>query len=384
MNRRNIMVKLILDYEEIAHSTDKFKQDNIQPILLGLFGEVGSIMAAVKKRKRENKAFFAYEKAVMDELGDAFWYFTALTRRYGLSVSEVISGSVVNNINPALLQANENPQYPVVQGLGIITGTNDISQALIKLGQATASLLEIESVDQPKRQQLLGAFAAAFFEVTLKAKISFKEILEFNNDKTIGHFSPISDFDLPDFDKDFPHEEQLPRKFKIKIKERKDGRVYMQMKGVFIGSLLTDNIKDEDFFRFHDALHFAHVAILHWSPSIRGLLKRKRKSKPDFDENQDGGRGVLVEEGLTAWVFSKAKDLEYFEGHKTISIDIIKTIKDFVKGYEVQDCPAALWEKAILDGYKVFRKVKDKRGGYIIGDRDKRTLTYKPLKEEDD
>ncbi len=377
------MVKLIVDYEKIAHSTDRFEQDDIQSILLGLFGEVGSIMAAVKKHKREEEAFFGYRKAVIDELGDAFWYFTALTKRYGLPVSDVISDSVKNNKNPHLLQTNADPQHPIAQALESPKSTEDISKALIKLGQVTSSLLDIENSDKAKRHQILGAFVVAFFEVTVQANISFEEILNANSKKTQDIFIMPDYADLPTFDAKFPPEEQFPRQFRFKIKERENGSAYMQMNDVFIGNLLKDNIKGEDFFRFHDALHLAYVAILHWSPNIRALLKRKRKSNPDFDDNEDGGRAIVIEEGLTGWVFSKAKDLKYFDGHEKISVDILKTIRDFVKGYEVEKCPERLWQEAIVEGYKVFREVMENRGGYIIGDMDKRTLRYELLEKED-
>ena len=40
---------------------------------------------------------------------------------------------------------------------------------------------------------------------------------------------------------------------------------------------------------------------------MRALIKHKRKSKPDYDEAQDSGRAIVVEEGLTAWIFTDPK-----------------------------------------------------------------------------
>ena len=68
-------------YCDEAKATDRFEDDEIQPILLGLFGEVGGVMSAVKKLKREKKAYIGFRANVIDELGDTFWYFTALARR---------------------------------------------------------------------------------------------------------------------------------------------------------------------------------------------------------------------------------------------------------------------------------------------------------------
>jgi hypothetical protein len=57
-------------------------------------------------------------------------------------------------------------------------------------------------------------------------------------------------------------------------------------------------------------------------------------------------------------------------------------VGQFVRGYEVEACPLKLWENAILQGYAVFRQVRDNNGGIVIGDRDARTIAYKPLKGE--
>ena len=108
----------------------------------------------------------------------------------------------------------------------------------------------------------------------------------------------------------------------------------------------------------------------------------KRKSKPKYDEEQDSGRAIVVEEGLTAWIFSRAKELNFFEKQEKISLGILKTIGEFVSGYEVEKCPLKLWEKAILDGYAVFRQLKENQGGWIIGDREQRTIKYMPLELE--
>ena len=151
------------------------------------------------------------------------------------------------------------------------------------------------------------------------------------------------------------------------------------MNNVFVGEPLTDNIADPDGYRFHDVFHFAHAAILHWSPTFRALIKRKRKSVPTVDETQDGGRAIVVEEGLTAWIFVRAKELNFFEGQDKVSFDLLKGVSQFVRGYEVEACPLRLWERAILQGYVVFRKVRDKKGGIVVGDRATRTISYKPL-----
>ena len=148
---------------------------------------------------------------------------------------------------------------------------------------------------------------------------------------------------------------------------------------MFLGDPLTDNIRDPDGYRFHDVFHLAHAAVLHWSPVFRALIKHKRKSDPTFDEAEDGGRAIVVEEGLTAWIFTQAKETGFFSGRNKVSLDMLKTVERFVAGYEVEQCPLKLWQSAILQGYRAFLQVRENEGGILIGDREARTLTFRPF-----
>ncbi|MFT5103897.1 MAG: NTP pyrophosphatase (non-canonical NTP hydrolase) [Candidatus Latescibacterota bacterium] len=366
------------EYERLIEKTDRFLKSDLTPILLGLYGEVGSIMSASKKYHRENKAYVGYKDAVVEEFGDAIWYFTALCRRMDVKISDVFASSVEGGCN-RYISANDQTNSPLSQ---IITPSSlvKLDGALLHLGFVSAQLLKIEgpSSEVPK---LLIEFARVYLQAMQSIELSFAQVLKGNVKKAFGRFSIPALESLPDFDAVFPEEEQLPRKFEIHITQRKSGQCYLRWNGVFIGSPLTDNIKDPDDYRFHDVFHFAHAAILHWSPTFRALIKQKRKSDPVFDEAQDGGRAIVVEEGLTAWLFSYSKDLDYFEGHDGVSFDVLKTIQKFVHGYEVEQCPLKLWEDAILQGYSVFRQIRKNNGGVVVGDREKRRLSYRSIGE---
>jgi aryl-alcohol dehydrogenase-like predicted oxidoreductase len=52
---------------------------------------------------------------------------------------------------------------------------------------------------------------------------------------------------------------------------------------------------------------------LGWSPVLRGLLKRKRKSNAKIDENEDGARAAIIEEGIATWIFNNAKRRNFYE-----------------------------------------------------------------------
>lgn len=359
--------------------TDQLPGDDLQPVLLGLFGEVGSIMATAKKFHREKEAYAGYRHAVEEEFGDALWYFTALCRRLNVRVDEILAAAASGEGYASSVAANDLVDSPISR-VATPLAAPELDPALLQLGEAAVGLFAIRDLQTDSRSGLT-AFADRYLRALNAARVTFAEVVRMNLGKTVGRFLSPDYQHLPDFDRDFMPEEQLPRKFEITIDQRASGRSYLRMNGVFIGDPLTDNILDSDGYRFHDVFHFAHAAILHWSPTFRALIKHKRKSNPKIDEAQDGGRAVVVEEGLSAWIFARSKELDYFEGQKRLSFDLLKTVQQFIAGYEVEACPLSLWEIAILQGYGVFRQVKRHLGGTIVCDRTARTVEYRPLEE---
>ena len=368
---------LLRDYMRAIEPTDKLSQSGLRPILMGLFGEVGSIMAVSKKCRREQDAYPEYHRAIEEEFGDVLWYFTALCRYLKVGVDVVFSEAVDKYGYDENISASDLPGSPLARVLSV-NELPTLDMALLNLGQATAVLLNIDSPDE-QTSDLLRTFSNRYLQALQAAHLNFSKIIRMNIEKVRGRFLDPGPSTLPVFDKDFTNEERLPWQFEIKITQRKSGCGYLQWNGVFIGEPLTDNILSPDGYRFHDVFHFAHAAILHWSPVFRALIKQKRKSRPQIDEAEDGGRAIVVEEGLTAWIFSRAKQLNFFEEHNSVSFDLLKTIQQFVQGYEVEACPLKLWEQAILNGYSVFRQVQSNNGGIVVGDRKDRTLTYKPI-----
>jgi NTP pyrophosphatase (non-canonical NTP hydrolase) len=368
---------LFTEYITGAEPADRFPKTEIQPILLGLFGEIGSVMSAVKKHKREKDAFTGYRQAVEEEFGDALWYFTALCGRLGAGVDMILAEAAKNGKYKTSIAASGLVVGPLSQ-VSAVAEMPQLDDVLLGLGRASAQLLSI-SVADPDAHGKLVEFADCYLHALQASGVSFAEVVRLNLAKVRGRFLTPDPASLPTFDMKFPEDERLPLEFEIVIKERKSGQSCMQWNGVFIGDPLTDNIRDPDGYRFHDVFHFAHAAILHWSPTFRALIKHKRKSDPEVDEAQDSGRAIVVEEGLSAWIFSRAKLLEFFERQGSVSFDLLKTVGQFVQGYEVEACPLKLWEDAILQGYGVFRQVRSSNGGIIIGNRTNRRIAYKSL-----
>jgi len=133
------------------------------------------------------------------------------------------------------------------------------------------------------------------------------------------------------FDHDFPEYERFPRTFEINLTEEiEDNSVKVRafINGKQIGNYLTDNSYSGDGYRFHDVFHLSYVAVLGWSPVMRSNLKLKRKSNPRIDEVEDGGRAAAIEEGISALVFSYAKDHGLLEGVSEIDEQLLKIIKN--------------------------------------------------------
>jgi len=350
--------------KEISH-TDFLPGGDIRPVLMGLVGEVGSVLAAGKKLDREGSVFSGYRATIQEELGDTLWYFTRLCERLNLEIDAVFSAAAKDGRESGYAHTTRPPHA-----------------ALLALGGALSDVLTVRR-RRADNFPLLCAFASQYLRVVRASRLSLEKIAEQNTKKTTGRFLNANFNELPRFDDRFPTEEQLPRKFKVVITQRESGQSYLQYNGVFVGDPLTDNIGDQDGYRFHDVFHFAYAAVLNWSPVFRALLKQKRKSNKKYDQEQDGGRAVVVEEGLTAWIFSRAKKLEFFADQRSLSFDMLKTIEEFVQGYEVEACPLSLWERAILQGYQVFRKVHKNNGGIVYGDLKTRSIRYRPLRLRD-
>jgi len=162
--------------------------------------------------------------------------------------------------------------------------------------------------------------------------------------------APMSSFM---FDAEYPAGEQLPRKLTLLLEDtvfenRRVVRISMADTGGQVGAKLTDNAYTEDGYRFHDAFHLAYAAVLGWSPVLRDLLERKRRSKPQVDEVEDGGRATAIEEGISALVFADAKDRSMYATSTDVDSTILRIIKNMTGHLEVSVRSYKEWQDAIL------------------------------------
>lgn len=381
----------VQDYSKNALATDLRREaESLNFPLLGLFGEVGSLLAEVKKKQRDPISYRAYAAAVTEELGDVLWYLNLVAARGGFSFAEIVTNLAHDGDDwqsesgePITFQALQPPVLTTM-----LTPSKAFEATLIELAAQVGLLLADHLAEDLHRDhRRLGSRLVAILEILIRASNEAGVTLEAaavkNATKTTDRWPTQKEYPKL-FDAGFPPEEQLPRSIKISIFERDVGGkryVFQTCNGLNIGDRLTDNAMKQDDYRFHDVFHYAYVAILGWSPVTRSLFRLKRKSAPLIDEAQDGARAALIEEGVTTWIFGQAVEMDFFKGVKNgeLPFNILKQIKQFVAGYEAEQCPDWLWEDAILQGYAAFRYLREHRRGTIILDTERRKLKIEPL-----
>lgn len=286
------------DYQQQAQATDQLPAGDPNAVivpLLGMAGEVGSLLAEYKKYLRDKDAHVLFPRQVAEELGDILWYLANTATKFDLDLADIAADNL----------AKTRDRWP--------------------------------PADTNAKYRL--------------------------------------------FDDDFPTEEQLPRSFTVKITDsvgaEGKGRITLTIDGVPAGDPLQDNAYDEDGYRFHDVFHLAHAAKLGWSPVLRGKLlrpNRKRRSIPDVDEVEDGGRAIVIDEAIVAYVWEYARRHRFLAGVTTVDYPVLKTIRQLTGGLEVAARSAHDWEEAILVGYKIFREVRARRGGVLAVDLHTRSI----------
>lgn len=178
-------------------------------------------------------------------------------------------------------------------------------------------------------------------------------------------------------DESFPVHEQLPRSFSVRFEEvTEEGRhrIRIYWDDDQIGDHLTDNAYDDDGYRYHDVFHLAYAAVLGWSPVMRRLMKRKRRSNTVVDEVEDGGRAQVIEEAVAAYVYQYGRNHADLANVSTVDYALLKTVKELTSGLEVSRRSIRDWERAILAGFDVWRWLVRRRSGVVRCDLKQRSI----------
>jgi NTP pyrophosphatase (non-canonical NTP hydrolase) len=371
-------------YQDVAKRTDKMDSKSFEMPVLGLFGEVGGLLSALKKKQRDKENFVNYDSTILEELGDVLWYFTSIATRANLEL-DILAQKMGRGIEDWENADNfKNLTFLDIEKLAPSLPIKEFSNRLTELAGKVGDLANDYSAGKFKanRDNLSGHLVEIFRALLAAAnagRISINRAAHENLRKTYSRW-PIEEKYPSLIDENIDEEdEKLPRRFKVFIKEKKAKDKYFVIQkcnDIIIGDRLTDNKTEKDDYRFHDVFHIAYAVHLGWSPVLRTLFRVKRKSDPDTDENQDGARAILIEEGVASFVFSHALKRDFFNNAKQVDYDLLKSIQEMIQGYEVQRCALWQWEKAILDGFKIFQSLKKHRSGYVTADLEAHTLKF--------
>ena len=347
-------------YAESAARTDQFgeRPEHAELLAAGLLGEVGSVLAEIKKEVREEGVYPAQRRRLVEEVGDAMWYLTRLL---------------------AVLAPDSLPQFATELGRPATPSGSPVSAALVLAREVGQLCGKVEEGEVDVARQLLLEVAGLFGSVARGGGVDLAEAASENLAKIESRWPAVREHG-PLFDTDYPAYEQLPRMLSVDFKRLKRGgteSVLLRSGGLNMGDRLTDNSKDPDFYRYHDVIHLSYAAYLGWSPVIRSLLRCKRKSRPEIDEVEDGARAAVAEEAVSFAVFQRAKEMDLFEGVDSVDFDLLKAVRELVVGLEVHVRPYWQWEEAILEGYRAFRQLTRNHGGVVEINVNERSLMYR-------
>jgi NTP pyrophosphatase (non-canonical NTP hydrolase) len=289
--------------------------------LLGLGGEVGTLQTNQKKIVRDGPIHRDHRVLAIEDLGDILWYVADTATWLGVDLDDVVRANLAKIAARWPRHSKALPSVPSTSPAG----------SLFERGHGIGPARLFDGGHQTIAERLPRRMTV--------------------------HIAPSP----------YSADPELPP------------RVLPVCDGVPCGNLVGDNAYDDDGYRYHDAFHLAYLAVLGWSPVQRALLHRKRKATPRVDDVEDGGRAIAIEEGLAAFVFEAASRASFFDGVGYVDSEILRLCRRTTINLEVGVCTELEWERAILDGFKVWRLLREHGHGSIHCDLDARTIDARPL-----
>jgi NTP pyrophosphatase (non-canonical NTP hydrolase) len=211
--------------------------------------------------------------------------------------------------------------------------------------------------------------------------MSLQEIAEINLEKTKDRFEEVDLLSTPRIDEKY--ENPFPDSFIVQFVEEPGlhfpvVKMFLEREDSIepLGDPLTDNSRKPDDYRFHDVFHLGHVAFLGWSPVLRDLMKLKRKSDPVILDNEDRGRSQVAEEAVTLIIYNYAKGNRMLKKSDRVDTELLNMVKQLVKELEVSTVSSFVWEKVIIESYKVFHEVVKNKGGRVLVSPKDRVLQF--------
>jgi NTP pyrophosphatase (non-canonical NTP hydrolase) len=188
------------EYQRFTTRTDRNERpgtEGLDFVLLGLFGEVGSLLSALKKKQRDKDAFIAYHDAVIEELGDALWYFANASLRAGLSLSSIAGRAPATLDNWDYHGLSQAVTFADLQQsnrafMGPIAGDVVEHRLLVLAGKVGQLLEDWSSKRIATNRDVLSADLVEIFRALLiaadDAEVSLDEAARRNVVKTLGRW----------------------------------------------------------------------------------------------------------------------------------------------------------------------------------------------------
>ena len=429
----------VADYDAFVRKTSQFadkpKDEQRAIALYGLVGEIGSVLAAVKKKllaeDGEAASWNQPNDEVIEELGDALWYCYSVgqtindapldilaadieTLRHEIGSGDERAQRIATSLEPtvraAFLEAAKSfpPDggytFDDYQTLAYKTARTDgqvlLEVCLAVLWQLGAELLrstlpEIERTlnknvaDRPPNI-VLGEIGWHLSAMASLYDLSLNEVIAFNCNKVNSRAERGEHTLLHDEER--AANERFPRVFDVGFVRIGPRKSRMYFDGRPLGNDLTDNSYEDDGYRFHDVIHLALIAHLGWSPVVRGLMKRKRKSKDDgVDEVEDGARAQIVEELVIKAIHAEGdrqakaagrcivgRPTRLFPHRGLINFKLLKALRTYAEGLEVAKNAYWEWGDAIFEACDMFHQLTCEKQGTIHVDLTDRKLTFSP------
>lgn len=314
------------DYQRAASETSQLRlggpQGAIAP-MLGLASETGSILNVYKKYLRDGISLAANREFLREELGDLLWYAAAVATACGLDLEDIAQANL----------ARARDRYPRQHA------------------EADSGGLPIFDAAYPDQERFPRRLIVAVTERVLVPGQRAAVLRLVSAEPNAFPDGPVS----------------------------AGGKPHGFLVGAELGDPLTDNSRRTDAYRFHDAIHLGFMAVLGWSPTMRSLLRLKRKSSPEADECEDGARAIFAEEGLAAVLSRLAPGRTGFLNAASIDGDVIEVAKAAATGLEAEEVPGWLWQAAIHQGFRAMYLLGENDGGYLVADLDARELSYRKV-----
>jgi hypothetical protein len=185
------------------------------------------------------------------------------------------------------------------------------------------------------------------------------------------------------YDSKFRKSEQIPRKMVVWFKPINAHQVAIEVDGQPVGDDLDDNIMSPDGYRYHDVFHLGYAVHLRWSPVWRHLINAKRQSSRNVRRVQDGARARIVEEAVAALLFAEQKTAGLsFENENDIPYSTLEIVKRITNDFEVRTRTIKEWRSAIADGFRMFRLLRENRGGFVTANLTTGRMTFRKFRRK--